>query len=253
MGREFLTRLVTQVDYEHGAMKFFDPAKFVYTGNGVRLSLTAHENELMTTRMRVFGSEAEIQIDSGSEKSLGLFPKFVREHQLHAGIQAITGYGFGGLTRAMVTRAPSVGLGELEVKDPIVYLSTDDVGIESGPADGNAGGELLREFTWTFDLSRKSLYAEPNGWFGKPELADTSGLVLDSRGDSAKVLFVYPGSPAAEAGIVEGDNLQEPSGRILTGEQWHDLLDGSPGSVIHLLTSHRGRIVSVAFALKRYV
>ena len=100
-----------------------------------------------------------------------------------------------------------------------MLLSTDNDGIESGTADGNIGGQLLREFTWTFDLPHGALFVEPDNWYNKPELADTSGLVLDTRGDSPKVLFVSPGSPAADAGISQGDTMHEPSGKTLTGEQ----------------------------------
>ncbi len=253
LGREFLKQLVTRVDYEHGTLEFFDPASFAYAGRGARLPLTARGNDLMTTRIRVFGTDAEVQVDSGSEKSLVLFPKFVRKHTLHADVQAITGYGFGGLTRAMITRAPSLKMGDFEIQHPIVYLSTDSNGIEAGSADGNFGGELLREFTWIFDLPHSSLYVEPNFWYGKPELADRSGMVLDTRGGPARVLFVYPGSPAADAGIVEGDEPRDGSGKELTGEQWHDLLDASPGSVIRMLVKHNGRFKSISFALRTYM
>lgn len=61
-----------------------------------------------------------------------------------------------------------------------------------------------------YDVPHDLLYVEPNTWYGKPELADNSGLVIDSRGKSARVLFVYPGSPAAKAGILAGDELKDP-------------------------------------------
>ena len=253
LGRELLNRLVTRVDYEDGTLEFFDPTGFAYTGKGKRLPLTAHLNVLLTTRMRVFGADATIQVDTGAEHSLRLFPKFAREHGLRAGLRAVTGYGFGGLTHAEIMRAPELDLGGFLIKNAIVLLSTDSNGIESGSADGNIGGQLMREFTWTLDLLHGSLFIEPNGWYNKPELIDTSGLVLDTRGESPKVLFVYPGSPAADAGIIQGDTVHEPSGKALTGEQWHDLLDGSPGRIVNLLIEHAGRSTPVALTLRRYL
>jgi hypothetical protein len=252
LGRELLNRLITQVNYEQGTLEFFDPTGFVYTGKGRRLPLTAHSNELMTTRMRVFGAEASIQVDSGAENSLGLFPKFVREHGLKPGEPAITGYGFGGLTHAGVTRALELNLGGFAIRNVVVFLSTDTDAIESGPADGNMGGQLMREFTWTFDLPHESLFVEPNSWYEKPALEDASGLVLDSRADPVKVLFVFPGSPAARAGIFKGDSVRDPNDKALTGEQWHDLLD-SPGTVIHLLVEHNGRWTPVSLMLRKYL
>jgi hypothetical protein len=253
LGREVLAKLVAEVDYEHGRLRFFDPDGFAYAGHGTRLPLTAHENGLITIPERVFGVNVDIQVDSGSSYPLVLFPRFVQGHDLHAELTAITGYGFGGLTHAMVTRAPALEIGQLGIKNPIVYLSTDNNGIESGSADGNMGGPLLREFTATFDLPHQSLYLEPNEWYGKPELADKSGMVLDTRGKSVKVLFVYPHSPAAKAGIVQGDVVNDPSGQTLTGDQWHDLLDGPTGSIVRVTVNHQGRVASVSLALRPYL
>jgi aspartyl protease len=252
LGREFLAKLVAEVDYEHGTLKFFDPATFAYAGRGARLSVTVRQDGLVTIPVEIFGAAADIQVDSGSEKPLVLFPRFVQAHDFHSKLEAITGYGFGGLTRAMITRAPVLAIDNLEIKNLIVHLSLDKSGIESGPADGNVGGPVLREFTCVYDLPHHCLYLEPNAWYGKPELADKSGLVLDTRGSFAKVLFVYPGSPAANAGIVRGDNLKDSNGRELTGEEWHDLLDGEPGSIVRATVKHQGHVANVSFALRRY-
>jgi hypothetical protein len=252
LGREFLAKLVTEVDYEHGTLKFFDSAAFAYTGRGTRLPVTVRQDQLMTIPIEVFGMAADIQVDSGSEKPLVLFPRFVQVHNLHSKLEAITGYGFGGLTRAMVTRAPVLMMGNLKIMHPPAYLSLDQNGLEAGPADGNVGGPLLREFTCVYDLPHRWLYLDPNAWYGKPELADKSGIVLDTRGASAKVLFIYPGSPAAKAGIVSGDELKDAKGRELTGNEWHDLLDGEPNSIVRVIVKHQGHVMDVSFALRRY-
>ena len=148
----------------------------------------------------------------------------------------------------MVTRAPALKVADWEIKDPVVYLSTDSRGIANGPAQGNIGGRLLREFTCTFDVPHRSLDLEPDAWYGHAELIDRSGLVLDSRGPSAEVLFVYPSSPAAEAGIVRGDLTLSstrypcavgPWGQTPTSSRKRTKLDTEPGSVSDLIWSVR--------------
>ncbi len=199
LGWEFLSKLVVESDYERGKLNFYDPQTYVYTGHGVRVPITLGGINMLNIPGTVFGSTAALQLDTGSEAPLILFPKFVASHHLQSKLQAITGYGYGGLTRAMVTRAPAMTVGSYAIKSPIVHLSLDAGGIESGASDGSIGGPLLRQFTCVFDVPHNSFYLEPNRWFGKEELTDRSGLVLDTRGDSAKVLFVYPGSPAAKS------------------------------------------------------
>lgn len=253
LGREFLEKLVTEVDYEHGTLKFFDPETFIYAGRGARVPVTLQDNGAISIPAQIFDVDANIQVDSGNGTSLVLFPRFVRKHGLNSKLEAITGYGYGGLTRAMVTRAPLLKIGAFDIRNPVVQLSMNTHGIAEGSVDGNIGGSLLREFTCIYDLSHRLLYLEPNTWYGKPELTDNSGLVLDSRGKSARVLFVYPGSPAAEAGIVAGDELKDSNEHDLIGDQWHDLLDAAPGSNVCVTVLHKARVTRKCFVLKSYL
>ena len=247
LGREFLAKLVTEVDYEHGTLKFFDPETFVYAGGGARVPVTLHDDGAISIPAQIFGVDADLQIDSGNGTSLVLYPRFVRKHGLKSKLGATTGYGYGGLTRAMVTRAPALRIGAFDIRNPVVHLSMNTRGIAEGSVDGNIGGSVLREFTCIYDLPHRSFYLEPNTWYGKPELTDNSGLVIDSRGKSARVLFVYPGSPAAEAGIVAGDELKDSNERDFTGDQLHDLLDAVPGSNVCVTVMHQARVTPDVF------
>lgn len=253
LGWEFLSKLVVEVDYQHGKLNFFDPATYSYPGHGVGLPMTVHGHNMLVISGTVFGSKATLQLDSGSEAPLVLFKKFVQEHDLHSKLEAVTGYGFGGLTIAMVMRAPLLTIGGYEIKSPIVHLSLDEGGIESGVSDGNIGGPVLRGFTCVYDVPHSSFYLEPNAWFGKQPLEDRSGLVLDTRGASAKVLFVYPGSPAAQAGIAAGDELTDGDGRVLSENQWRDLFDNAPGATVRLTAKHLGRTGPVKLTLRDYL
>jgi Aspartyl protease len=253
VGWEFLAKLVVEIDYEHGKLNFYAPETFAYTGHGVRVPLAVHAHNLLVIPGEVFGSKAEIQLDSGSESALVLFPNFVHKHRLHSDLVAITGYGFGGVTRAMVTRAPNLGIAGLEIKSPIVHLSLDAGDIAPGASDGNMGGPLLREFTCVYDVPHQAFYLEPNAWFGKPELTDRSGLVADTRGGPAKVLYVYPGSAAANAGISAGDELSDAAGQPLTNEQWHDLFDAAAGTTVRVTVKHAGRPRGVELTLGNYL
>lgn len=253
LGWEFLSKLVVEVDYQRGRLSFFDPNTYVYTGSGKRVPITIRGGNVITIPARIFAHDASLQLDSGSSLPLVLFSEFVTAHHLHSAQRAITGYGFGGLTRAMVTRAPALDISGFLIKSPITLLSLNQNGLGHGTADGNMGASLLREFTCVYDVPHKAFYLEPNAWFGQQELADRSGLVLDSRAGSARVLFVYPGSPASSAGIVEGDELADAGGASLTDNQWHDLLDAPAGTSVRLTVKHRNRVRRVAFTLRDYI
>ncbi len=253
LGWEFLSKLVVEIDYEHGKLNLYDPQTYAYTGHGVRVPITVGGTNMLSIPGTVFGSTAALQLDTGSEVPLVLFPKFVALHHLQSQLHAITGYGFGGLTRAMITRAPALTIGSYAIESPVVQLSLDASGIESGTADGNIGGPLLHQFTCVFDVPHKSFYLEPNAWFGKGELTDRSGLVLDTRGDSAKVLFVYPGSPAAKAKITGGDEVSDGNGHSLSAAGWHDLTDRAKGTIVLVTVNHRGHLRKASLTLSDYL
>jgi hypothetical protein len=63
--------------------------------------------------------------------------------------------GFGGLTRAMITRAPALEIGGFQVESPLTNLSLDETGVETGEPNGNIGAPILREFKWIFDVPHK--------------------------------------------------------------------------------------------------
>lgn len=67
------------------------------------------------------------------------------------------------------------------------------------------------------------------------------------------MLYVYPGSPAAKAGITPGDRLTADNGKGLTNDQWHDSLDAPPGAVVYLQTNHKGQIRKVSLTLRDYL
>jgi hypothetical protein len=253
LGWQFLSNLVIEIDYERGRLNFYDPATYAYSGPGLRLPITLSSNFIVIPA-RVYGHSASLEIDSGNENSaLVLFRRFVTTYQLHSNTEAVTGYGFGGLTHAMVTHTPFLEIGGFKIESPLTYLSLDQSGVEAGDVYGNLGAPILREFTWIYDVPHKSVYLQPNKWFHRPELADHSGLVLDTRGRYAKVLYVYPNSPAANAGIMTGDEVAATDGQTLTGDQWHDLLDAAAGTMISLRVNHQSRSKTLSLTLKAYM
>ncbi len=252
LGWELLQKLVIEVDYQYGRLNFYDPATYTYSGKAVRIPVTTNGN-MIAIPAQVYGHVASLELDSGNESSaLVLFRKFTAENKLHSDLEAITGYGFGGLTRAMVARAPALSIGGMEIRAPLVHMSLEKSGLEGGSLDGNIGAPILREFTCIYDLPHQAIYLEPDIWFNKSELDDHSGVVLDTRRGTAEVLYVYPRSPAAEAGITAGDQLSM-EGREVTDYQWHDSLNAPPGAVVHLLVVHNGKNREVSLTLRDYL
>jgi len=76
------------------------------------------------------------------------------------------------------------------------------------PVAGAIGSQMLRRFNVIFDYPQHQLVLEPNINFPDPDQEDKSGLMLVANGGNFKtfeVVSVQPQSPAADAGIKNGD------------------------------------------------
>ncbi len=97
----------------------------------------------------------------------------------------------------------------LELKEPVTSFSTARSGATStGSYDGTIGGSVLSRFRVIFDYPHQQMILEPASDFSEPWAADASGVILRAGGaglTTISVLHVLNNTPAAAAGIKEGD------------------------------------------------
>ncbi len=114
-------------------------------------------------------------------------------------------------------RLESLKIGGFTMSDVVTGLS-DDAGGAFPNADeaGSIGGDLLRRFTATFDYSRQEMILEPNARFSEPFEYDMSGMFLSAvepEFSRFRIQRLVENSPAAEAGLSEGDIITAFDGR----------------------------------------
>jgi Aspartyl protease/PDZ domain len=250
LGYDFFSRFPVELDYETGTLTVETEPR----GTEVPLSLV-RRHPFVRAAFELGGRrfEHEFVVDTGFRSGLVLASPFVREENLVdlAGrtIEATTGAGIGGPTIERVGRIARFELGPFVLEDVVVNLSQARAGTLADPGFGGiVGSEIIRRFRARFDYPASRLLLEPNAHFDEPFEFDLSGLYLIG-GDGIEVFRVVEGSPAAEAGIREGD-------RIVTGQPLDELrkaLRTEPG-VEHTLEVERdGRRFSASFRLRRLV
>ncbi|HKR01802.1 MAG TPA: aspartyl protease family protein [Pyrinomonadaceae bacterium] len=226
VGHDLFRRFVVEIDYEGQMVKLYEPQTYRYTGKGESLPLeVVNEHLHVPAKVTMPGREAiegRFVVDTGAGPITAVLNSpFVESHKLLpvAGPSVLDNSlsGLGGETKRLVTRARSFQLGSFVMREPFVDLSRDAGGaLASREFDGIIGGEFLRRFKVIFDLRRHRLILEPGPRFSEPYEYNMSGMGLRAEGeqfDVFKVHRVFENSPAAAAGVREGDRIVAIDGK----------------------------------------
>jgi hypothetical protein len=254
VGDLLLQNLPIRVDFEKQEITFYSKQGFEYSGKGTAVPIHTKDGALLA-EATVDGIDGLFGIDTGDMYSLSLYAPFVARHKLvqHYGakIQGYAGEGYGGADRGFFTRADTLLLGQAEVIRPITVLSTDTVGAESSATiAGNIGLHVLRQFTLTFDGPHGKMYLEKNENYGKPDVFNRAGLMLNYDPDHLKIMTVIPRSPGARAGLKAEDVITGIDGKPPTDDTMQNAFTEAVGTVLHLTVRHDAKTRTVVLVLK---
>jgi len=221
IGYDFIKRFVVEVDYGAGRMNLHGPSSYKYSNSGTVFPITLINGKpFVSARITPKGHESiegRFMIDTGSDGALGVNVPFVQAHQLlksaSQGSAANSG-GVGGISKSITVRVENIQLGRFIISNPLVSFSQATEGSEMrADYDGVLGGEIFRRFTLVLDYSRRRITLYPNAHLGEPVDEDMSGLELMAVGQQLVINEVAANSPAAEAGLLEEDELTAIDGR----------------------------------------
>ncbi|HUQ33179.1 MAG TPA: aspartyl protease family protein [Pyrinomonadaceae bacterium] len=176
IGRIVFSTLVVEVDWEKQVLKFYDPAKYKYSGSGTILPLTFDEGERPYTVASVAVSDdklipVKLVVDTGGSHTLSLDLGSKPEIKLPAGAVkgVLLGWGAGGEINGSTGQIKKFHLGGQTIENVPTIFPDSDSGITGiGGRQGSLGTGLLRRFKIIYDYSRKQMIIEPNKFFGEP-------------------------------------------------------------------------------------
>jgi PDZ domain/Aspartyl protease len=226
IGYGLFSRYVVEVDYAAHRINLYDPQGYRYSGSGVRLPLTVEKDHFFIPVWITMPNRtpigARVMVDSGAPTAtIVLNRPFVEKQNLLAGAGRMfldrSLPGLGGETKQLLSRASEVRLGTLSIPNPTITFSQDAAGSLADPTfDGIIGGELLRRFKVVFDAPHRQLILEPNAYFNEPYEHNMSGAGLRAEGKdfrTVRINRIIADSPAAQAGLREGDVLVSVDGK----------------------------------------
>jgi hypothetical protein len=207
LGFDTFKKLLLTLDYPRGEVR---------VGRGELGRPDGHEIFADLGKRRPFigieldGQQLPLLIDSGSNGGLDLFskdpfdweipPRPIRAAARYSGIEVQTAGRMRG----------DLGFGPLRLERPIVQV-VDDIRL--------AGFAILERFEWTFDQRKDRIRMRPDS--DEPILLQPDrgiGVGFRARVNGFEVLRVFDGSPAADAGLGEGDLVVAIDGHPLPDE-----------------------------------
>lgn len=197
------------------------------------------------------GRSYRLQVDTGAPGQVLLFSAATRRSGLWDGNGPYSprqSRGIGGEgAMGRLVRVPEIGIGSIRFERALVAL-TDPGSRNALDADGLLGLELLERMNISTDLRAMKLWAMRNARPARPERYGISGLWIDRRGERLVVVAVSPHSPAADAGLRIGDEIQG-----VPFDQFIRRLGGRPGDVIDIAYRRGGEARSTRLTLRPFL
>jgi hypothetical protein len=265
IGYDFIKEFVVEINYDARIISLFDPAGYKSRSRADVLPLVIDGTPRVRMSIALPGRPAVaglFEIDTGSDGALTINSPFVKRHGL---IKALSAQipnnerGLGGESKRVDARLSQMQIGRIRIGAPLVGFSLDEKGaMAEEDNDGPLGNEVLKRFKVTIDYSRKQMMLAPNSHLTDPFESDMSGITIDAEGRDCrtfKVSEVTEKSPAAEAGIMAGDEIVAIDGKradLFSSARIERLLqqDGAKRS----LTMRRGgRLRVVSLMLRRRI
>jgi PDZ domain-containing protein len=226
LGQDFLQHFTVEIDYGRQIVRLYDRGRYRYQGTGVILPFASRDEypvldfSLQPQPDRNW-TKAHLLLDTGSgHLCFILMTPYVEKHHLTAIAPVIDGplvTGIVGPLHVAVGNVAAFRVGGITMDSVPTGLGRERKSfLASKHLDGLAGSTLFHDGRLIIDYARQRAIVEPGQGVGRDCRYDESGLTLTARGTDYRdvvVDHVVDRSPAAEAGIREGDYVLTIDGR----------------------------------------
>ncbi|MCO6480866.1 MAG: aspartyl protease family protein [Phaeodactylibacter sp.] len=219
LGSDFFRRFILKINYSRHTISLYDPQYWQPPGKDyVRMPIEITRNKPYINARVQFHQDTTLQLrlllDSGAGLALLLHT------DTHPGLDlpdkvvpSNLGAGLGGYIQGYMGRIEELGLQSFTFREVISQFQEASLFFDttySSLRNGIIGNDILSRFTVIIDYIGEQAYFEPNRHYDDEFEYDRSGLFIAATGTNLNNYIVYgviPGSPAASAGLIPGDEI----------------------------------------------
>lgn len=267
LGASSFKNMIVQIDYRRERLIFHNSERF---GNkaknytSVPISITRNKPFLtanFTAGLGVMGEDVNLLLDTGANIPFLLRKDSVEiADQMENLLPGNIASGIGGDLVGYVGRSHQLDIEEFEFSGVVtnyqVVKANEEISELLANRNGIIGNPILDRFDLILDYVDEKLYLKPNKNFKTKFKYDRSGLQLISGGSQLSSFSIYnvlPNSPAARAGLMQGDEIISVNGlttKLMTMAGISLRLQANAGRKINMKIIRNGTVFKKSFRLE---
>jgi len=267
MGYELFSRFVVEIDYINQMVVLHKPEHFKPRRSYRVLPMTIEDTKPYITDIRYRVDDTtyvpiKLMVDTGASHSLLLNTDSNEYIEVpEKNLEGYLGRGLSGEIYGYMGRVSGLQIEDYELEGIIASFPEDSSMVIPSQArtkhNGNIGGSILKRFRVVFDYANEKMYIKKNRLFRQEFEYNMSGMELIAVGPLLSTLIVskiIDDTPAARAGISEGDLIFSVNGRRppeLDLGIYSSLVSKRPGKRIKVKILRQGKLIKKKFRLER--
>ena len=267
LGYELFSRFVVEIDYMRQQVILHRPDTFRPGRSFEEVPISVEDTKPYIDGVQLKTSDSttitiRLMIDTGASHALML--NRAADERITVPERNISGYlgrGLSGEIYGQMARIPQLGIDKFELKGVTTSFPETNAFTKTltkrTPHQGNLGGSVLKRFRVIFDYANGKLYLKKNRLFRAKFEYNMSGMELAATGPLLTDLIVsrvIKDSPAARAGVREGDVIVSVNGKYppeLTLAMYNTIVSLKPKKMIRLKFFRYGMVMKRKFRLEQ--
>lgn len=255
IGYSLLSRYILKINYDSLKIEIYSNGRIKYPKGGWLYEPILRTLPVQDVRIKDnITVNTKLLFDVGAGLCLMLSKEFVEDSSFFHKKRVFfnkEAEGVGGKIDMELTVMKEIKIGPYRFRKVPVFVFDDTYNVTSYPyLGGILGNDLLRRFNLILNYAKKEFYFMPNMHFGDQFDYAYSGVEFYLIDDKIVLGDVALGSPAAIAGLKEGDVVIGINKLIGQSLQQYKIALQTIGEKIKLIISRNGELMEFSFKVK---
>lgn len=255
IGYSLLSRYIMKINYDSLKIDIYSNGRIKYPKGGWLYEPILRTLPVQTARIKDEKTvNTKLLFDIGAGLCLMLSKEFVEDSNFFNKKRVFfnkEAEGVGGKIDMELTVMKEVKIGPYRFRSVPVFVFDDNFNVTSYPyLGGILGNDLLRRFNLILNYAKKEFYFMPNSHYSDQFDYAYSGVELYLIDDKIILGDVAVGSPAANAGLKEGDVIIGINNLLGQNIQNYKATLQGIGEKIKMIISRNGELMEFTFKVK---